>query len=368
MSSDIAGKDVPVERSVLFAGAVPEEDVETVFRLLAGEVGSRALALPDGEVGDRRGWIYALKRTVWERCEDIEAIPSAFPEGTPYRERFSPSFRIREGAAEVRLGGLLPHARDAVQSYEIFRRLREEGVIDPGVRFLVTFPGAYDAISVWFPDASNWSALIDAWTSAVQVECRRMLEVIPPEDLAVHIDYAAETGLLTGALGDVYPWVPRDLIENGFARVTSAEYLAPHFEGLPETVLAGYHICLGAFPKFPRIPISDLGAIVDAANRLAVNSGRRIDYFHLPVVPNADEHYFAPLARLDVGAAAVYLGLECADGVEAMDRRMTHARKFLKRFGVAHYCGYSRNPEPLQDLLSDLRVGADHQATALSAT
>ena len=60
-----------------------------------------------------------------------------------------------------------------------------------------------------------------------------------------------------------------------------------------------------------------------------------------------------------------YLGVECNDGLEAIERRIVHARNFLDRFGVSHYGGYAFNTEILPQLLTDLRDGADQQAAAM---
>jgi hypothetical protein len=349
----------PLEHSILFTGSVPGNSVEDVFRTLAGSVGSRALALPDGEIDPRRAFIAGLNR-IWEQSDDLEAIESGFPEGGPERNLFTVSYRVKEGVSRVRLDGLLPYAESAIESYQVFTRLRDEGVIARGVRYQIALPSAYCALLFWFPRVQDWPALVDAWTRALQAEYRRMLEVIPGEDLAVQVDYASEIGFMTGAHARDIPWVTDDMVgDAGFSAVTSREYLAPHFAGLPDDVLTGYHYCLGTYPAFPRQPITDMSLVVDSTNALAANSGHRIDFYHLPVMPNADDGYFTPLARLDVGDSAVYLGVECDDGLEAMQRRIAHAEKHLARFGVAHYCGYVWKPDILPQLLVDLRDGAD---------
>jgi hypothetical protein len=348
-------------RNVLFTGGVPADTVENVFRALATAVGSRAMAYPDGEINERRHWVGALKNTVWGRCEGLEMIPSEMP-GEVQQVMF-PSFRLKDGVSEVHLEGLLPYSGAAIESYEIFERLRTEGVIGPDVRFQIAIPGAVDAIAFYFPDVQQWPALIRAWTRAVRDELRRVVEVIPAEELVVQIDYCLEVALISGDLAEMLPWVTPEMSgADAFVGYTSPEYLAAHLEGVPEDVMAGYHICLGTFPTWPLTVIADLGFPVDLANAMAANSGRRIDFFHLPVIADADERYFAPLERLDVGDAAIYLGLECNDGLDAMQSRMASARKFLDRFGVAHYCGYDFNAEILPQLLSDLRDGADTQA------
>jgi hypothetical protein len=71
--------------------------------------------------------------------------------------------------------------------------------------------------------------------------------------------------------------------------------------------------------------------------------------------------------KLSSASASIYLGVECNDGLEAMERRMGNDRKFPDRFGVSHYCGYAFNTEILPQLLSDLRKGADEHAAAMGA-
>jgi hypothetical protein len=353
------------ENSILFTGAVPADSVEEVFRTLADSVGPRAMAYSDGEINERRFWISALGDAVWKRCESIEMIESRMPPG-PIRDAF-PSFQIKPGATEVDLTGLLPYSRAAIASYEIFAAMRAEGDIPPGVGFQVAHPAAFDAIVNYFPNTDDWPRLFAAWTDALQDEHRRILQVIPAEDLVVQLDYCIELELMTGILGKL-DWVTPDMVDEAFDRYTSAEYVAPHFAALPDAVRAGHHICLGTFLAWPRVPISDMQFVVDIAHALAANSGRRIDFFHLPVMPDADnEAFFAPLKHMDVGDADVYLGMECSDGLPAMQRRMALTRPFLREFGVAHYCGYTFNADALPQLLADLRNGADEQTASLGA-
>lgn len=350
--------DTSLDHSVLFTGAVPADSVEDVFRLLAKTVGSRAMAYPDGELNERQYWIGALRETVWERCADVERIPSRIPEGSPLRNMF-PSYRVKDGVSAVRIDGLLPYARAAIESYEHFKRLRAEGVIDPSVLFQVAMPAALDAIALYFPRVADWPVVIRAWTEALHGEHRRILDVIPPEDLTVQLDYCLEVAITSGVVTDTDWMRPEMTGLDAFARYTSHQYLASHWAALPEEVSVGYHICLGTFPSWPRVTLSDASLPVALANALAANSGRRIDFFHLPIVSHSEESYFAPLERLDAGSAAIYLGIECNNGVAAMRRRISHARKFLDRFGVAHYCGYGFNADNLHQLLADLRDGAD---------
>ena len=156
------------------------------------------------------------------------------------------------------------------------------------------------------------------------------------------------------------PYVPRD--EDLFQRFTSPEYLNPLGAGLPDETLLGFHICAGTFPAYPVAHLPDIALPVAAANAIVENAGRRVDFLHLPVLASSDDAYFAPLADLAPGSAKVFLGLECNDGSEAMQKRIVAASVHLRDFGVAHYCGYLWNREILPQLLADLNTGADRLA------
>lgn len=112
-------------------------------------------------------------------------------------------------------------------------------------------------------------------------------------------------------------------------------------------------------PAYPVQKLDDVGLPVELANAIQVASAGRIDYFHLPAMVESDEAYFAPLAHLDVGKAEIYLGLECNDGLEGMERRIKAAHASCGAFGVAHYCGYFWNKAVMPELLQTLAEGSD---------
>jgi hypothetical protein len=71
-----------------------------------------------------------------------------------------------------------------------------------------------------------------------------------------------------------------------------------------------------------------------------------------------EDAFYAPLRRLAVGDARIYLGLiDMVDGVEGARRRIEIARKYLPDFGVATQCGWGRRtPSEKLDGLLDLHV------------
>ena len=346
-------------RDVLFTGGVPNPTAEENFRILANAVGARAPAYPDGEVGDRRYWISALGRVVWSKVEGLEEIPNPLPEGHPAAGALK-SYRLKTGVSRLNLDGLLPYARDAIASYAVFQRLRGEGVIAPGVRFQMSVPAAHDAVAIYFPHPADWPTVMSAWSQHLRAEFRRMLEVIPANDLLIQIDYCTELVHMAGYIHKFANWAPDEPPEKTFTTYTDAHYLSAHVGQLPQDVLLGYHICAGTWPEQPNAELKDLALPVRVANALAANSGRRVDYFHLPVMRESGSQYFKPLADLNVGDAAIYLGLECNDGHEAMQRRIDAAKQTMSGFGVAHYCGYTLQADILPQVLADLATGANY--------
>ncbi|MEA2648408.1 MAG: hypothetical protein QOG61_843, partial [Candidatus Binataceae bacterium] len=97
-----------------------------------------------------------------------------------------------------------------------------------------------------------------------------------------------------------------------------------------------------------------LALSVRMANLAIANSGRRVDWVHLPVPINRnDDAYFAPLRELNHVGAKVFLGLiHLQDGVAGSLARAQTARRHLADFGIATECGLGRRqPETLDEVL-----------------
>ena len=231
------------------------------------------------------------------------------------------------------------------------------------MRFQTAIPCAYDAFISYFPNAADWPIATKAWTTAIQDEYRKILEVIPADDLAISLDWCMELVEATGALRHILPYLPHDDSGRRARIVHVTRVHRPPCAGLPDEVLVGFHICGGTFPVYPMATLTDISVPVAAANGIVANAGRRVDFVHLPAVVSSDEAYFAPLADLNVGETNVYLGLECNDGREAMSAASRQPTSTYHGFGVAHYCGYMWNREILQRLLTDLDAGAEKLAT-----
>jgi hypothetical protein len=103
------------------------------------------------------------------------------------------------------------------------------------------------------------------------------------------------------------------------------------------------------------------------ANEAVVRAGRRVDYVHMPVMPDADDAWFGPLEGLAIGSTWPFLGIVLDDGLDAFERRARAAHRYLPEFGVASYCGWGReDPARVPTLLANLRDSAERLTTVLT--
>jgi hypothetical protein len=300
-------------------------------------------------------WIGGLGATTFSKHLDLEKAPDAGPFG---------AFRFKPGVTSISLKGYLPYADAAISSHRQFRELRDAGELPRDLRFQVALPTPHAAIGGYF--VRDWPMLQAAYHDAIVDDISRMLEHIPPEDLAIQWDYCTEVCDTVGEatnnreIDALWPWNQRRTVEEKFATHTAKEYIAPLTRGIPAEVLYGYHICLGTWPKCPLTPVQDLELVVQMTNAIVANTPRHVDFVHLPMTKDADRQFCAPLVKLKVGDARVFLGAEWKDGRDGLLRRINVAREFLPSFGISHYCGYGRDAvEQMPQLLDDLRAGAD---------
>jgi hypothetical protein len=355
-----AGGNSRIEGDVLLVGSMPYDDVEQVFRAAGPALRGHAGCLPDGEVNERKNWVGmlpllvftshpALEETLSPPSEDIEQ-PDRDADRPPVEDLEGIwNFRAKPGV-EVRFDDL-KYAVFALQSYPIFRRLRDEGVIEEGVRFQVCLPAPNSAIDGFFEDPEQYPMLHQAYLEGIRREIERMLEVIPPDDLAIQWDVAWEFVDMAMGEKNFFKFWPKLTAEEKFQR--HAAQLDGLWQGIPDETVLGYHWCYGTWGGWPMTAMEDLALCVRMSNEAASRTGRRLDYIHMPVVRHPTEAFFAPLDDLDVGETKIYLGLvHHTDPIEPFRERMELARRHLSEFGIAGVCGYGRvDPSELDHVL-----------------
>jgi hypothetical protein len=349
-----------VHGDVLMVGSLPYDDVEETFRACASQLGDHLACMPDGEVGPRKSWVGMLPEYVLAGHPDLEetlAPPNRRLEQPDRDADIGPiedlpgiwNFRVKPGHTlrfdDLAYGGY------AVESYGVFRRLREEGAVPEGMRFQVSLPAPHSAIDGWFEDPGQWPGVYDAYVQGIRREIAVMLESIPAGDLAIQWDVAWEFVDMAMGEKNFFAFWPKLTAEEKFQR--HAEQLDALGEEIPEEALLGIHWCYGTWGGWPMAAMPDLGLCVRMSNEAKQRISRRLDYVHMPVVRHPDAAFFAPLADLDIGDTTVFLGLvHHTDGPEEFAQRRDLARAQLAQFGIGSVCGYGRvEPELLPEIL-----------------
>jgi hypothetical protein len=329
----------PLKNELLLVGSLPADSTEAAFRAGAELFGDLVFALPDGETGPRAAWVgYERERLVRPNRDVETVVESESPTGIPRHAYETPVFKVRKGVSELRWDAW-PRIDDAIESYRVFRGLRDQGAIPDDLRFQVGLPFPSSALNGFKAAfASDYSIASRAFEDLVARELDRLLGEIPAADLAIQWDVCYEVLDIEGVIA----WTSDGAWERFAEPVQRLTRL------LPEDVLVGYHLCYGTFPDWPMFEARDMGTLVRMANYAVANSGRQVDWLHMAgprYLRSEDTSFFAPLADLDIGETRPFLGIVLPiDGIPGLRRRHATASRFLPDFGVAMYCGFGRQP------------------------
>jgi len=329
---------MPSNRTAHLVGSIPLPDAETVFRTVSKALGSSLKRIPDGETGDRSRWIW-FQRAMLESHPDME-LDTAIPpfevvqwDGKVVRETQWMKFK---DDADPSASSFPTRYRDAAaESYQVYARLRDEGVIGPDVRFQVSIPTPM-ATAYMYISPSAREAYIPAYERSLAEAISAIVDAIPHDRLAIQWDVCQE--VLVFEDYEPFGGRPADYKQRIFDELARVGSL------VPETVELGYHLCYGSPADEHLIMPKDMGILVEIANGLTSRLSRRLDFLHLPVPKDrTDAAYFEPLRSLNVPESAeVMLGLVHFDDAQGDAARMATASDYLKSFGVATECGWGR--------------------------
>ncbi len=320
--------DGPV--GVHLVGSVPLGSAEEVFRRVAAVLGDRLRRIPDGETGPRSDWIGWQYPVFSSRPQFEPGVPGA---SSSYRAL--PQLRLRSGVAADGLGfDELGYASAAMSSHRIFARLKDEGVIPAGCRFLVSLPTPLAPVSA-FVALEHQADLEPVYETQMAREVERILDAIPPEELAIQWDARYEFAMLDGAIavwfGDVRAGILERLLRLG--------------RHVPAEVELGYHLCYGDDEHGHFSEPQDSKDLVAVANAIGDGLERPLNWIHMPVPESRDDDgWFAPMRELRLAPETeLYLGLvHPSDRDEGALRRIAAARRHVPHFGVATECGWGR--------------------------
>jgi hypothetical protein len=336
-----------------FVGSLPYPCCEDVFRSLGREVGGFLRRMPDGETGERIKWIVFQQRMLQQHeALEIDAsippLPVRQSDGTVHRH--IARVRIKPG---VDPGGVVfdtGYDRAAVESYQVFRRMREDGSIPPDVRFQFALPTPL-ATGLMYVSPNGREGYVRAYERSLLQALDAILAAIPHEDLSIQFDVCQEVLLFEGYFPEQVS-DSRELVFGQLARLSGA---------VPAGAELGFHLCYGSPGDQPLVKLSTAAVLVELMNGIAAGARRTVDFIHIPVPRQADASFFAPLSLWQRPAGTrLYLGLLQFDDTEGDRRRIALAREVLSEFGVAAECGFGRtDPARLPALLANHRAAAE---------
>jgi hypothetical protein len=342
--------------SALFLpGSLPTQTAEQSFRTFGRALGQWLNYMPDGEVGTRRYWIDGVAFRVFNGHPEIETIKYPSPENGvekwwPRGRHDEFGFRVRPGVKNVRFGDpgwRLGFARDAVNSYALFRYIKKDGIIPQGVRFQVCIPLVFSAVRFFFPD-EDVEKVGPGFTEATRAEVAKIVEMIPNDDLAIQFDLAVENRYVDTALDEHGP----EAAKKEGARVCAP--LADICSAIPPAVHLGHHMCFGTLNGWPsRTPPTLAGTIILANSAIAA-SGRKVDFVHIPTLASSEDAWFAPLKDLKADGADIYMGaIHHLHGPGGMGDQLRVMKKYLSDFGLGSPCGFGRAADRSDRLITD---------------
>jgi len=334
-------------RNVHLVGSVPMANAQEVFETVSAALGPRIRRLPDGETGERGDWITWLEPAFAQNpaLQKSGEFFRVHASGTG-RERYT----LKDGCAprDVRFDNLF-YADIAQASWAVFKRLKDAGKVPAGTKFQVDLVPAHSVLWLFLVDALH--APVDPiYNDAVKREIDKIAAAIPHGELAIQFDVASA----------VFARLERNEA-SGYGRSkaqmqeTFSNILVDLGNRVPPAVDLLYHLCYGDSNHRHVVEPTDMGDMVEFANRVAQQIRRPVQLVHMPVPRNrSDDAYFAPLQRLRLRPETeLCLGLvHHTDGVEGTRRRLATAKKYAGKFSIATECGFGRrDPRTIPELL-----------------
>lgn len=336
-----------------FVGSVPLPTAETVFRQVVAEVGPFCRRIPDGETGERAGWIRFQQRMLMEHPA-IELDPTQSPlpvtqsDGTVLR--LIQLMRMKPDVDPEGVSFDTGYDRAAIASYEVFRRMRRDGEIPAGVRFQIALPTPM-ATGLMYVSPVGRERYLRAYERALLRALREIVSSIRHVDLAIQFDVCQEVLLFENYFPTREPNY-RELVFQQFGRLGGA---------VPDNVELGFHLCYGSPGDQPLLNLADAEVLVELMNGIADYVKRPVEFIHIPVPKGAKQSFFEPLRSWRKPAGThLYLGLLQSNDDAGNRARIEAARQVVKDFGVGAECGFGRtDPKRVPGILAGHRAAAN---------
>ncbi len=337
-----------MSRHIHLVGSVPLSNESEVFTVISRELGPYVSRIPDGETGERSDWITWL--------EPIFANHDAFePSGELFQlhgamQKRDRRYRLKPGFSPERVTfDNILYGDIAIRSYSTFAELKYKGIVPSHCKFQVDLVPAHSVILLYVQEDLQ-RAIDKPFNDAVLREIDKLAAQIPHDQLSIQFDIASAVfARLERAEPSPYG---RDKDE---MQETFASIIMRLANRVPLDIDLLFHFCYGDRAHKHVVEPTDMGDMVEFANRLAHQVRRPIQLLHMPVPRNrSDNKYFASLRRLQLSdETEICLGLvHYTDGVEGTLTRLRTARKYIEDFAIATECGFGRrDPATIPELL-----------------
>ena len=333
---------------VHLVGSIPLPDAETVFRTVSGAVGPHLTRLPDGETGIRKTWIRFLQDVLAdnpaiELASDVPPFKFVQWDGKVVRE--IPRLRVKAGATPDARSFKTGYADMAIQSWGLFDRLQQAGVIPPKVKFQICIP---TPIAPTYNNMvpSDRPKLLPALTEHFAGEVAKIAQALPNDRIALQWDVCQEVLAWEG----YYEPGPVDV------RIETIDVLAQRSAMRCRPRSSSATTCAtAARPTSTWCSRRTPASWSRSRTRSARACARPIQFFHMPVPKGrSDDAYFAPLEKLQLGdETELYLGLIHHDDAQGDAARLAAARRHVRVDGIGTECGMARgDPARLPALLA----------------
>lgn len=231
----------PTVRGVHLVGSIPLSNTEEVLRAVCQTLPNQLRRIPDGETGER--WCFALwqapKICRWpiilnplirkmRKCPEPD--PPAFTE--PEKEQM-----LEEIEAELDVA----YDIVALESYEVFKKLREEGLLPKSARFLVALPSPL-TVTALYARKDFQVEFEELYEAAMMRALEKIQDRISSEELSIQWDCPFELGMMDRAEfpdRDTDPWWEGTMLEGAVSR------LARLCGSVKEGAEVGMHLCYG---------------------------------------------------------------------------------------------------------------------------
>lgn len=334
-------------RDVHLVGSVPGANAAEVFETVSAALGPRLKRIPDGETGERGDWITWLE-PVFANSPALEKSDEVFRLHAAATPRIRYRLKPGRSAKDVTFENLF-YADIAERSYRDFARLKGEGKIPATCRFQIDLVPAHSVIWLYLQDDLH-APLDPVFNAALKREIDKIAARLPHDQIAIQFDVASA----------VFARLERNDVSSygrtkAETQATFARILVDLANHVPKDIELMFHFCYGDSNHKHVVEPTDMGDMVEMANRLTRDIARPIALIHMPVPRDrADEAYFAPLAALKLKPGTqLCLGLvHHTDGTAGTRRRLAVAEKFAPEFSIATECGFGRRrPETIPELL-----------------